>query len=58
MRFVKTTHQPLDIGRHLAPPHYNWPEFKGRCRDERIRESNRRKVVMQVRPTPAMQRAA
>jgi len=58
MRLLKTTHHLLDIGRHLAPAHDNRPELKERCRDERIRESNRREVVMQVRATAAVQRVA
>ena len=55
---LKTTHQPLDIRRHLAPAHDNRPELKGRCRDDRIGESHRLEVVMQVGPMPAMEGVA
>jgi hypothetical protein len=58
MRLLQTTHHRLDISRHLTSPHDNRPELKGRCRDERLRESNCRQVIMQVWPTPAMQRIA
>jgi hypothetical protein len=56
MRFVKAAHQRLDIGRYLASAHDGGPEVKGRCRDERIRESNCRQVVMEMRPPAAVER--
>jgi hypothetical protein len=53
---VKTAHEPPDIGRDPTPPHDDGPEVKGRRRDERPGESNRRQIVMEMRPPAAVQR--